>query len=258
MTLAVAMPPEFGATIDLAPVIAGLWGQLIKPFASEVALKGKGEIQEQPVTQAVAGERAAVLERERGEVDRAQAGDREALGAILRRYGPVLFRSVLLPRLGSVALAEEALSITYTRVVEKIGAYQWQDAGIYPWLRVMAGRIAIDIIRSRKREVLFDADDLQREIETSEREETPERADSLYAAKTEELQAKQRVEWALTKIHPRYATAIKMRVLEDKSREEVAQVLGVTVSTFDVVLHRAMAAMRKVLTDATSNNQEDL
>jgi RNA polymerase sigma-70 factor (ECF subfamily) len=38
-----------------------------------------------------------------------------------------------------------------------------------------------------------------------------------------------------------------LRVLEERSREEVARELGVTVATFDVVLHRAMAALRKVL-----------
>src|SRR5688572_24051145 len=49
------------------------------------------------------------LEAERLLCERARTGDREALGAILRRHGPRLYRAVLLPRLGSSALAEEAL-----------------------------------------------------------------------------------------------------------------------------------------------------
>ncbi|MFO0659337.1 MAG: RNA polymerase sigma factor [Polyangiaceae bacterium] len=199
------------------------------------------------VTQTVAPERAAVLERERGEVERAKAGDRHALGEILRRYGPILFRTVLLPRLGSQAAAEEALSMTYARVVEKIATYTWQDAGIYPWLRVIAMRIAIDGIRTRKREVLFEADDLEREIDATERDSSEGRADAMYLARSDEREAKTRVEQALTQLHPRYAAAIRLRVLEERSREEVARELGVTVATFDVVLHRAMAAMRKVL-----------
>ena len=47
----------------------------------------------------------AVLERDPEELEeervlavQAQAGDREALGTLLRRYGPRLYRSVLLPR----------------------------------------------------------------------------------------------------------------------------------------------------------------
>jgi RNA polymerase sigma-70 factor (ECF subfamily) len=59
--------------------------------------------------------------------------------------------------------------------------------------------------------------------------------------------ARQRVEVALGRINPRYAQAIRLRVLEERSREEAAKQLDVSVSTFDVVLHRAMAALRKVL-----------
>jgi RNA polymerase sigma-70 factor (ECF subfamily) len=36
-------------------------------------------------------------------------------------------------------------------------------------------------------------------------------------------------------------------VLEERSREEAARELDVSVSTFDVVLHRAMAALKKAM-----------
>jgi hypothetical protein len=57
------------------------------------------------------------LEAERALCDRAGAGDRVALGQILRTYGPILYRSVLLPRLGSEAVAQDALAETYARVL---------------------------------------------------------------------------------------------------------------------------------------------
>jgi RNA polymerase sigma-70 factor (ECF subfamily) len=59
--------------------------------------------------------------------------------------------------------------------------------------------------------------------------------------------ARARVEEALSRIHPRYARAIRLRVLEERSREDVAQELEVSLATFDVVLHRAMQSLRKVL-----------
>jgi RNA polymerase sigma-70 factor (ECF subfamily) len=55
------------------------------------------------------------------------------------------------------------------------------------------------------------------------------------------------VETLLGRIHPRYALAIRLRVLEERSREDAARELDVSVATFDVVLHRAMAALRKAL-----------
>ncbi len=183
------------------------------------------------------------LEAERRLTEQARGGDRVALGRLLERHGPRLYRAVLLPRLGNRALAEEALSLTYLRVVERIGQFQWQSVGIYPWLRVVAMRIALDQLRARKREVLFDTADLEREVDHAERETRDAaalEAHDLGVART-------RVRSLLDRLHPRYAHAIRLRVLEERPRAEAAAELGVTVGTFDVVLHRAMAALRKVL-----------
>jgi RNA polymerase sigma-70 factor (ECF subfamily) len=186
---------------------------------------------------------ATELEAERALCERAKEGDRDALGRLLSQHGPRLYRSVLLPRLGNKALAEEALSLTYVRVVEHIGRFDWQGVGIYPWLRVMAMRIALDQIRSRKREVLFDAADLEREVDQAEVEARDARALEAHDLAV----ARSRVVGLLDRIHPRYRVAIRLRILEERSRAEAAAELGVAVGTFDVVLHRAMAALRKVL-----------
>ncbi|AKT39734.1 ECF family RNA polymerase sigma factor [Chondromyces crocatus] len=186
------------------------------------------------------------LEAERRLCERAAQGDRVALGQLLRTHGPVLYRSVLLPRLGSEAVAQDALAETYARVVEKFGQFQWQNCGIYPWLRVIALRIALDMLRARKRETLFEPDDLQREIDASEAEPSG-RADVELCEQRDLAEARTRVEVALGRLNPRYASAIRLRVLEERPREEVARELGVTVATFDVVLHRAMTALKKAL-----------
>lgn len=183
------------------------------------------------------------LEEERRLCERAHAGDRDALGQLLRRHGPRLYRSVLMPRLGSVAAAEEALSVTYVKVVERFEQFQWQSVGVYPWLRVVALRVALDQLRSRKRERLFEPADLEREIDAAGA--VAQGADQLE--QHDLALARQRVERALETMNPRYCAAIRLRVLEERSREQVAAELGVSVSTFDVVLHRAMAALKKAL-----------
>lgn len=183
------------------------------------------------------------LEEERVLCERAAAGDREALGEILRRHGPRLYRSVLLPRLGSVAAAEEALSTTYMKVVERFDRFTWQQVGIYPWLRVVAMRVALDQLRRRKREVLFEEKDLEREVDVAERDSR----NALALERHDLAFARMRVEELLDRINDRYARAIRLRILEEKSREEAARALDVSVATFDVVLHRAMGALKKAL-----------
>lgn len=183
------------------------------------------------------------LEAERHLCERAGTGDRAALGDLLRQHGPRLYRSVLLPRLGSSVLAEEALSITYMKVVERFQQFSWQSVGVYPWLRVIALRVALDMLRKRKREVLFEERDLEREVDHAERD--ARHADELE--RHDLMLSRRRVEELLEAVNPRYARAIRLRILEEKSREEAALALEVSVSTFDVVLHRAMGALKKAL-----------
>lgn len=177
-------------------------------------------------------------------VDKAQAGDRRALGELLHKYGPSLYRSVLLPRLGSEAAAKDALAETYAKVVANISKFVWQNVGFYPWLRTVALRVALDQLRAKKRLVLFEEDDLARELDAAQTE-TP--VDQQVSEQRDREAAKKKVEAALATINPRYAKAIRLRVLEEKPRDEVAAELGVTPSTFDVLLHRAIASLKKAL-----------
>jgi RNA polymerase sigma factor (sigma-70 family) len=186
-------------------------------------------------------------ETEQALVVRAKEGDKKALGLLLTRFGPMLFRSVLLPRLGNTAAAEQALGDTYLRVVERISSFEWQGCGLYPWLRMVALHVAVDLLRARRREVLFGPEDLQREAEASEQDLSDgDLTDSLIERRDLDA-ARSTLERALEKINPRYASAIRLRIIEERPREEVAQTLGVSTATFDVVLHRAMTALRKAI-----------
>jgi RNA polymerase sigma-70 factor (ECF subfamily) len=183
-------------------------------------------------------------ERERRLVERAQSGDRAAMGELLGAYGPALYRSVLLPRLGSEAAAKDALSEVYERVIARIDRFTWQNVGFWPWLRTLGLRVALDQLRARKRVVLWDAEDVAREVDASQ---TATPVDQKLGEHRERHMARAKVEEGLSRIHARYAKAIRLRVLEERTRDEAARELGVTPATFDVVLHRALQAMKKAL-----------
>ena len=186
---------------------------------------------------------SAELAAEQALCERARGGDRAALGQLLQSHGPRLFRAVLLPRLGSRAAAEEALSVTYLKVVERFDQFSWQAVGVYPWLRVVALRVALDQLRRRKRETVFQPEDLEREIDQGERD-----ARDAVASESDGLAlAKQRVVDVVGRLHPRYGRALTLRIIEERPREECAAALEVSTATFDVVLHRAVAALKKEL-----------
>lgn len=188
--------------------------------------------------------RADALANERALVSKAQSGDRAALGELFQQFGPELYRSVLLPRLGSDAAARDALSETYAKVIAKIALFSWQPAGFYPWLRTVALRTALDHLRARKRTLVWEASDIERELDRSSTE-TP--IDQKLSSMRDRQAVRSRIENALTEIHPRYATAIRLRILDEQPREEVARALEITPATFDVLLHRALKAMRNAL-----------
>jgi RNA polymerase sigma-70 factor (ECF subfamily) len=206
------------------------------------------------VGEAASQSREDVLEWERALVERAQAGDRAALGELLHRHGPMLYRSVLLPRLGSEAAAKDALAECYAKVVERLDRFTWQNVGFYPWLRTVALRVALDALRARKRLVLWEAEDVEREVDESQAQ-TP--VDERLSERRDREAARVKVDDALGKIHPRYAKVIRLRVLEERPREEVAAELEVTPATFDVLLHRAVAALKKALAAAPENEGSD-
>lgn len=217
--------------------------------ASRGSAKGRGEPEAVPAGAGAAQsrrdeQRARDREQERQWSEQAKAGDRQALANILRRHGPVLYRAVLLPRLGSEAAAQDALADTYVRVLERFDQFEWRGCGVYPWLRVIAMRIALDMIRGRRRESLFEPADLARAVDAAE-SDLDKGIDMELCERRDREAAKKKLQRALESINQRYATAIRLRVLQEKSREEAAEVLGVTVPTFDVVLHRALAALKK-------------
>lgn len=232
-----------------AAVSLGFWSPGLTPwpdFLAEMRTRSRRTAKVATVTPSARQEQAWDEQRL---VERAKGGDRTALGKLLTHFGPKLFRAVLLPRLGSEARARDALSATYEKVIERLDRYDWQPCGIYPWLRVVALRTALDMLRASRRELLFQPEDLDREVEFAEttfRREA-DQASSAVQEQHDLEEARERVQEALGRINPRYAQAIRLRVLEEQPRELVARTMGVSPATFDVLLHRSLAALKKTL-----------
>ena len=183
-----------------------------------------------------------MLEQEQRLIEEAQQGNLDAMRPILERYVQPLYGTVILPRLGDTASAEEVLRDTLATAVEKIKRFTWQGKSIYPWLRQIAINKVYDVHRQSKRSRRL-ADAMVHEIAV---ESDPEsHADAQLIADQERRAHRDRIEDTMGQLQERYRTAIELRLVQELSRDECAKRLGVTIGTFDVLLFRAVRAFRK-------------
>ena len=180
------------------------------------------------------------IEEERAVVQRIRRGDREAAGVLFRWFADGLYRRAILPRLPIPELAEDVLKDTFKIALEKIETFTDHERSIFFWLRRIAIHRAIDVHRRHKRD-RKPQDHVETTIERTMAQPppTPDRAPEIAETRAQ-------VDQALAKLNPRYAQALRMRLIEDQDREDCATALGVTVGNFDVILHRAAKAFRKV------------
>jgi RNA polymerase sigma-70 factor (ECF subfamily) len=199
----------------------------------------------------IADAAANELDEERRAVARAQAGDLRALERVLARHAEPLFAQVVLPRLGNRAVAEELVEETFVTAIEKIGGFAWQGRSIFFWLRQIALHKLIDHHRQRGR-----AARLVEALEAEAREEPEPGADERLIAEEDRRRALARIDAALARLPERAAQAIRLRLVEERSREACAAELGVAVAHFDVILHRALKSFRDEFGDRDESASE--
>jgi RNA polymerase sigma factor (sigma-70 family) len=182
------------------------------------------------------------LEHEHRLVEEAQQGNLDAMRPILERYAAPLYGTVILPRLGDAASAEEVLRDTLATAVEKIRRFTWQGKSIYPWLRQIAINKVYDVHRQSRRSRRL-ADAMAHEVEVES--DPASHADAQLIADQERQAHRARIEQTMGQLQDRYRLAIELRLVQELSREDCAQRLGVAIGTFDVLLFRAVRAFRK-------------
>jgi RNA polymerase sigma factor (sigma-70 family) len=189
---------------------------------------------------------AVELEEEQRLVEAAQAGNLDAMRPLLDRYAQPLYGTVILPRLGDTASAEEVLRDTLATAVEKIGRFTWRGKSIYPWLRQIAINKVYDVHRQSKRSRRL-ADAMAQEAPN---ESDPEsHADAQLIADQERRSNRDRIDHTLDQLAERYRRAIELRLIQELPREVCARRLNVSIGTFDVLLFRAVRAFRKQFGD---------
>ncbi|HET6610930.1 MAG TPA: RNA polymerase sigma factor [Kofleriaceae bacterium] len=188
------------------------------------------------------------LDREREQVAAAQRGDLDAMRPIFERYAGPLYGTVILPRLGDPATAEDVLRDTFSTALHKIHQFSFTGRPIYVWLRQIATNKVYDVHRKTKRSRRL-ADALAVEMVPHTAPEA--RPDVQLMAAEERRTMRARIDAAMAELPERYREAITLRLIRERPRDECAQALGVKTATFDVILFRAVRAFRKRYGDSS-------
>lgn len=164
----------------------------------------------------------------------AQQGDREAVATIYRAYVRRIYRYVAC-RVPSTNDAEDLTADVFVRMVEALPNYQITGAPFEAWLyRIAASRVS-DFYRNK-------ANKQGEELHENLTDDTVPSEEMLI-----EGQMLDTLRSAMQRLPEEHQTILIMRFVERKSHEEVAMLLGRSVTAVKSIQHRALSRLTEML-----------
>jgi RNA polymerase sigma-70 factor (ECF subfamily) len=169
-------------------------------------------------------------------VTRVRRGDDEAFRLIFDRYSrPVL--SFIYDMVGDRALAEDLAQETFVRAFRGLQTLR-EETKLSTWLFAIAKNVAREQLRTRRRDASNVEIDGEESFELHDHARTP--AGQLL---DKELNAV--ITAALSRLDEDKRLVFTLKVLQQRSYEEIAEITGFSVGKLKTDLHRARAEMRK-------------
>jgi RNA polymerase sigma factor, sigma-70 family len=174
-------------------------------------------------------------------VERAQGGDRAALGAIYDRLAARVYRFALF-RVGSRADAEDLMQRTFLKMIESLPRYQQRGVPFEAWFFRLARNTVIDHLRGRR---------AHQPLETlPELDHGPGPDESVELA----LQFR-RLEDALGELTPVQQEVIGYRFMAGLTAREIGLVIGKREGSVRALQFRALEALRRSLGSDRSESE---
>jgi RNA polymerase sigma-70 factor (ECF subfamily) len=175
-----------------------------------------------------------------------RAGDDEAFEELIRRHGPQML-AVIRRYLPEESDAQDALQEALLSVFRAIERFQG-DSSLATWLHRIAVNAALMRLRTRRRRPEKPIEDLLPHF-SDDGHRTEPRADWSVqpddAAQNAELRGI--VRSAIDELPESYRTILLLRDIEERSTEEVADLLELSLANVKTRLHRARQALRELL-----------
>jgi RNA polymerase sigma-70 factor, ECF subfamily len=160
------------------------------------------------------------------------------------QYRLVRYLTYLLGRRDPV---DDLVQETWLRVLERGHSYDGESR-FEPWLFTVARNLALDYVRKQRVFSLDSKDSLERDFESlAPVSQSPSPFEQ--AARTEDAQ---RLAHSLQMLEPIYREALVLRFQEDLSLQEMAGVIGASVSTVSSRIYRGLAALRAQMEGETN------
>jgi len=183
---------------------------------------------------------AAVEASDRELVERLAGGEREALAPLMQRH----YRRVYRIALAYLRNPDDALDVVQETFVKAFQHAHRRNpaAEVLPWLTRIAINQSIDRYRRdrRRQQTLEPLAEGDHDLRLSDGEASPE-----DQARGQQLRA--RLDRALRTLPDRQRAVFVLRHYEERSLEEIAQLLGVRLGTVKSSLHRATHELRRRL-----------
>src|SRR5437762_13931582 len=174
-------------------------------------------------------------EHVRGLVERAQAGDRDALEELYLIHFDRIY-SYLHVSVGNRHDAEDLTTQTFLRMLESIGKFRWQSAPVSAWLFRIAHNLAMDHFRARRR--------WQPEEEVPEPHGSEEPSAELEAMQSIGRQSMMEL---IDTLSPEQQQVLTLKFVFNFPNADVAKILDKTEGAIKSLQHRALASLQKQL-----------
>jgi RNA polymerase sigma-70 factor (ECF subfamily) len=187
------------------------------------------------MSEAATQRKESEAKRVRALVDRAQAGDREALEELYLIHFDRIY-SYLHVSVGNRHDAEDLTTQTFLKMLESIGKFRWQSAPFSAWLFRIAHNLAMDHFRANRR--------WQPEEEVPEPE--PDESTSAETGALESIGRKSMLE-LIEELSPEQQQVLTLKFVFNFANADAATILGKTEGAIKSLQHRALVSLQKQL-----------
>lgn len=182
-------------------------------------------------------------DKEGVKIAEALAGDQKAYGYLVDKHRAAVFHIINRIVRNSEA-ADDLVQETFMKAFASLSSYR-SEYRFSTWLYKIAANSSIDFLRKRRIQALS----LDRPMDTRDGQVDIEVADYSYHPERD-LERKERsfsIQEAIDALPPKYRDVIIYRHKDDKSYEEIADLLNVPIGTVKARIFRARELLKKKL-----------